>query len=346
MKCGAVENIQGCSTAPCPIDCALGDWTPYSACTTSCGGGLKSRTLRILHTASYGGKPCPTQACDAPDATGTHPECAIKQTIACAADACPVHCQVTAWSPVTACDVTCSTVYDRVKTGSQLAQHGWQSRTRTVDTPMANNGHGCPATKEMIRCNQYHDCMTLFVDGTQTSTREGSVDAHAAAVAAAAAIATGTHSDTLTVATSANVQHDARVAGSSAPTAAPTKSPFGSANAGCTNGAANVVDGWHGAGAGADYCNLCKCTNGLLSCQKKNCAAPTQGKVCSHVACEFKYSYEATHMILMVNSSHAELNGASHHCQYNVNTDDCACNCFGSGFALTGLSGMVHHVSE
>ena len=41
------------------VDCIVSDWTRYSACTKTCGGGTQFRTRRILQTPLRGGKPCP-----------------------------------------------------------------------------------------------------------------------------------------------------------------------------------------------------------------------------------------------------------------------------------------------
>ena len=45
---------------PRPRDCIVSDWTPWSACSKGCGGGITTRTRRVEYPAKYGGSPCPT----------------------------------------------------------------------------------------------------------------------------------------------------------------------------------------------------------------------------------------------------------------------------------------------
>lgn len=44
---------------PCPLDCKLSDWSPWSACSASCGSGLKIRSKWLREKPFNGGRPCP-----------------------------------------------------------------------------------------------------------------------------------------------------------------------------------------------------------------------------------------------------------------------------------------------
>ncbi|XP_040005222.1 thrombospondin type-1 domain-containing protein 7B [Xiphias gladius] len=44
---------------PCPLDCKLSDWSAWSACSASCGNGLKIRSKWLREKAFNGGRPCP-----------------------------------------------------------------------------------------------------------------------------------------------------------------------------------------------------------------------------------------------------------------------------------------------
>ncbi|XP_061579008.1 thrombospondin type-1 domain-containing protein 7B [Cololabis saira] len=48
---------QACLT-PCPQDCVVSDFTSWSSCSKTCGGGLQHRTRHILATPMYGGANC------------------------------------------------------------------------------------------------------------------------------------------------------------------------------------------------------------------------------------------------------------------------------------------------
>ncbi|XP_024919574.1 thrombospondin type-1 domain-containing protein 7B [Cynoglossus semilaevis] len=63
----AVE--QAC-LVPCPHDCVLSHFTPWSSCSKTCGAGLQHRTRHVLATPMYGGASCPglteTRTCSNP----------------------------------------------------------------------------------------------------------------------------------------------------------------------------------------------------------------------------------------------------------------------------------------
>ena len=42
-KCPALKKSQKCHTKPCPVNCKMGAWGSWAACSKSCGGGTKSR---------------------------------------------------------------------------------------------------------------------------------------------------------------------------------------------------------------------------------------------------------------------------------------------------------------
>ncbi|XP_036396447.1 thrombospondin type-1 domain-containing protein 7B [Megalops cyprinoides] len=44
---------------PCPLDCKLSDWSAWSACSTSCGSGVKVRSKWLREKPFNGGRPCP-----------------------------------------------------------------------------------------------------------------------------------------------------------------------------------------------------------------------------------------------------------------------------------------------
>jgi len=57
-----MRETQPCGEELCMADCIMSDWSRWSACTTTCGGGLQSRTRVVQVAPQNGGKPCPQQA--------------------------------------------------------------------------------------------------------------------------------------------------------------------------------------------------------------------------------------------------------------------------------------------
>jgi hypothetical protein len=116
------------------------------------------------------------------------------------------------------------------------------------------------------------------------------------------------------------------------PTAAPTSSPKKQ----CLNGKARVNHGWHGAGAGKNFCNFCKCNNGRLTCTTRTCgkpaALPHWAAKCKHTTCEYTRAvagkttaFAAKHV--QVNHHHKE-GRQNHRCAYNPFSNQCNCYCW------------------
>jgi len=138
------------------VDCGVSDWSAWSACSASCGGGVQKATRTISQQSMHGGAACPSS---------------LSKTRACNTQGCPQACVVSAWGSWTTCSVTCG--------------GGRQRASRTVVTPSANGGAACPALSQTQACNQhacpvacvvsswsaFSSCSTKCGGGTQTRTR-------------------------------------------------------------------------------------------------------------------------------------------------------------------------------
>jgi hypothetical protein len=56
--CPPLSQTKPCNTHPCPQDCAVGPWEPWSYCFASCGGSHQTRQRSILAPSMAGGKNC------------------------------------------------------------------------------------------------------------------------------------------------------------------------------------------------------------------------------------------------------------------------------------------------
>lgn len=117
--------------SPPPVDCEVGAWSAWGACSETCGGGTQTRTRAILTPPANGGAACP----------------ALSEAQACNTQPCEgepsVDCVVDVWSAWGACSAPCG--------------GGTQTRTRSVLTPAANGGAACPTLGETQACNT-QDC--------------------------------------------------------------------------------------------------------------------------------------------------------------------------------------------
>ena len=109
-------ETQPCFLQDCPERGHWSDWTSWSMCSVSCGGGQRSRQ----------------RACDNPPPRNGGAECAgdATQIDYCNEEACPVHGNWTTWTAWGVCTVTCG--------------GGQQRRFRYCTNPEpSNNGRAC-----------------------------------------------------------------------------------------------------------------------------------------------------------------------------------------------------------
>jgi hypothetical protein len=102
------------------------------------------------------------------------------------------------------------------------------------------------------------------------------------------------------------------------------------ARRGCANGPATVVDGWKGPGYGPNYCNMCYCSDTVLSCSQQACAGYGAKEPCSHVSCTFELHNTFDGFVHHVIKSHhalGEQNGKNIRCGYSIFEDKCECMC-------------------
>jgi complement component 6 len=176
--CGAISDTRSCESHSCPVDCVVGTWDAWEACSLSCGSGAQTRSRAVDQPVDFGGAACPmlseSRACNVHacpvDCTttpwvswgdcslscgaGTHTRTravtvaaahggavcgALGETEACNEGPCPVHCATSAWSAFTACTKTCG--------------GGTKSRSRSITTDPLHGGYVCPFLSETNTCN-------------------------------------------------------------------------------------------------------------------------------------------------------------------------------------------------
>merc|ERR1719238_618297 len=156
-------------TTPCaPVNCEVSEWSKWSKCSASCGGGSQTRSRSVTVPASNGGAECPhleeDLACNTHKCPPACTECYKKSSGPCRHDkdgtchqyyegttTCPAgttqcedrDCVVSEWSAWTKCSANCG--------------GGLQSRSRKVLTTPAGAGQACPELSESQDCNT-HKC--------------------------------------------------------------------------------------------------------------------------------------------------------------------------------------------
>ena len=140
-SCGATYSNRACSAKSCPVDCIVDEFSSWSMCSASCGGGTRKRRRSIMRSSSYGGKTCPT----------------LEELMRCSQHPCPVECKVSLYSQWTSCPATCL-VMDH--TGKPMPL-GSRHRKRQVLVRAQYGGAVCPQLVQSWQCPRVpcpHDC--------------------------------------------------------------------------------------------------------------------------------------------------------------------------------------------
>merc|ERR1719163_2688581 len=154
-------------TTPCaPVNCEVSEWSKWSKCSASCGGGSQTRSRSVTVPASNGGAECPhleeDQACNTHKcipkcnkcALGTYGPCQHDKDNTCfdyftkgGLNMCPAgthecvvqDCVVSEWTKWGKCSASCG--------------GGSQSRSRKVLVGPSPGGMQCPELSESQDCN-------------------------------------------------------------------------------------------------------------------------------------------------------------------------------------------------
>eukprot|EP00397_Hematodinium_sp_SG-2012_P006578 GEMP01006612.1.p1 GENE.GEMP01006612.1~~GEMP01006612.1.p1 ORF type:complete len:1075 (+),score=211.21 GEMP01006612.1:97-3225(+) len=126
---GARVETKSCSPACVllPKDCALGDWSEWTPCDKTCGGGERSRNRSIRQDQVGDGKSC----------SGV-----LKDVSVCGGNSClqPTLCMVSEWSEWSGCTKSCG--------------NGQHERHRHVTQEADDGGQGCTEPlSELAGCN-------------------------------------------------------------------------------------------------------------------------------------------------------------------------------------------------
>ncbi|CAD7939533.1 unnamed protein product [Amoebophrya sp. A25] len=121
-----LEKEAACNRSPCPIDCKVADWGPWSDCGAMCGEGSVMRERSLVQAAQWNGKVCPR----------------LQERQPCSAGPCNKDCVVAdTWSKPTACSRACG--------GGSFEQ------SRAVVAQALGTTGECPVTKyrKLEACN-------------------------------------------------------------------------------------------------------------------------------------------------------------------------------------------------
>eukprot|EP00937_MAST-01D_sp_MAST-1D-sp2_P004376 g4376.t1 len=130
-ECGALSDTDECAINPCAVDCQMGQWGGWEACTASCydsstqSAPTRTRTRKTLLAAAWGGEACPSEDHVMTCKAAACPECNLSD--------CPVDCVVEGWGGW----------HPFVGGGTTL------KRERSVETHPSGGGKACPDLSQL-----------------------------------------------------------------------------------------------------------------------------------------------------------------------------------------------------
>lgn len=128
-------------------DCQISDWSYWSDCTETCGGGVKERTRKVTQIAKNGGKLCGGAGEVAVSADGQITQLPLKELEDCNTAACvaPKDCVYSYWGSWSECSSTCA--------------GGQTKRKRVIESVASHGGKPCSgALEEIASCNADVSC--------------------------------------------------------------------------------------------------------------------------------------------------------------------------------------------
>jgi len=164
--CGAfvAKEMRNCFTE-CPVDCKLGDWSALTACSKTCGGGIQTRTRKLL-PAQFGGA-CLPEVANAP----------LVKTVECNIQGCSDNdCKLSSWGEWSQCSATCGGgARVRVRAvvpngpGGKPCTHDQLTVSLKEVEPCGTNA--CPTDCAASEWSQFTSCSATCGDGTRTRSR-------------------------------------------------------------------------------------------------------------------------------------------------------------------------------
>ncbi|XP_077410354.1 SCO-spondin [Vanacampus margaritifer] len=94
-SCSDTVQTESCDLGPCPVGCLLSEWSSWSECSATCGGGLSTRNKTILQEAEPGGAACagPLEQHTVCNSNSCRTECPAGHVFSECSGSCPFTCE-------------------------------------------------------------------------------------------------------------------------------------------------------------------------------------------------------------------------------------------------------------
>lgn len=143
---GLPIDEESCNEHPCPDDCHWSEWTSFTVCSATCGGGTSRRTRSIVKEESDGGTPCDGDTAE---------------ELPCNTQSCPVDCQWDEWSSWTPCSKSCEGgVIQRFRDVVEPGRDGGSSCVGDAEQEAPCEASSCPVDCVITDWSEWSACST------------------------------------------------------------------------------------------------------------------------------------------------------------------------------------------
>jgi len=125
---GSTSGETFCNVHMCPVDGVWGSWMMWSACTTSCDGGISTRNRMKQRREQFGGSPAIGESTESKH---------------CNEQACPVDCMWREWEPWPVCSESC---------------HGGKRKRKRTRKDSESGGKDCAGKDFETQTCGFRDC--------------------------------------------------------------------------------------------------------------------------------------------------------------------------------------------
>jgi len=161
---GDATNTEECATEACPQNCKMADWSEWTACTRTCGGGDQFRDRTVVEEGANGG-----QSCDQEPRKVNRP---------CNVIGCPQDCRWTDWGSWGRCSATCgSGAKTRYRKMIEARNKGAPCDGEEVQTDTCT-GEPCSVDCQWEDWNDWEGCDVTCGKGTMLRHRVKQVKQH------------------------------------------------------------------------------------------------------------------------------------------------------------------------
>ncbi|KAK6188476.1 hypothetical protein SNE40_004643 [Patella caerulea] len=152
---GSFNETIACNEQPCPINGMYEQWSPWSVCTLTCGGGTQVRD-RVCIAPQYGGADCQGPQDETQDCNSQH---------------CPIDGVWLEWTSWSECSTTCGGGISQRTRNCQQPQYGGQDCLGNNTDTVSCNENPCPIPGDWFEWSEWSPCSVTCGGGTRTRSR-------------------------------------------------------------------------------------------------------------------------------------------------------------------------------